>query len=135
MRGIRVMLALMLGGVPAVVLGQQTERPKSPPPIKAKAQNPADKGEKKKPAKQIVVPEFELGEIIIEAVVERPNVDIFPKRIKVDMEEIAFIDRTFEHEIKEIPKNLLLYDEELDSAKRLTRLRAILKKRQKKLKK
>ncbi len=61
--------------------------------------------------------------------------DIFPKRVKVEMEEIAFIDRTFEREIKEVPKHLLLYDEELDSAKRLTRLRALLEKKQKKLKK
>lgn len=81
------------------------------------------------------VSEFELGEIVIEAIIERPNVDIFPKRVKVDVEEIAFIDRSFEPEIKEVPKNLLLYDEELDTAKKLTRLKAILEKKRKELKK
>ncbi len=133
MRKLYMVFVLMLGLLPALALGQQPQKARSQ--AKPPAQKPADKVKKKKPAKKVVVPEFELGEIIIEAVVEKPNVDIFPKRIKADMEEIAFIDRTFEHEIKEIPKNLLLYDEELDSAKRLTRLRAILKKRQKKLKK
>ncbi len=109
-------------------------------------QQPSAKKQDKKPAaqkpqkerkqeKKAPIPEFELGEINIEAVIEKPNVDIFPKRVKVEMEEIAFIDRTFEREIKEVPKHLLLYDEELDSAKKLTHLRALLKKKQKKLKK
>ncbi|RMD95080.1 MAG: hypothetical protein D6814_13715 [Calditrichaeota bacterium] len=95
---------------------------------------PKHAGKKKKKA-AAPIKEIELGEINIEAIIEKPNVDIFPKRIVANVEEISFIDRTFEQEIKQLPKDLLLFDEELDSAKKLSKLRKELEKMQKKLKK
>ena len=137
-KSLRILLALsfyMLLAMP--VFGQQSQTGKAQQKDKKEILKPKapdlQKGKPKKPSD--VIPEIELGEINIEAIIEKPNVDIFPKRIKADVDEISFIDRTFEQEIKAIPKDLLLYDEDLDSAKKLTKLRKILLKKQKKLKK
>ncbi|MFQ5629888.1 MAG: hypothetical protein ACE5I1_14070 [bacterium] len=76
--------------------------------------------------------ELVLGEISIEAIIEKPNVDIISKRKKPEIEEISFIDRSFEAEIKEVPKDFHLYDKELDEPKKLDKLRKILTKDKKK---
>ncbi len=76
--------------------------------------------------------ELVLGEINIEAIIEKPNVDIIPSRVKPNVEDVAFIDRSFEHELKEIPKNFLLYDEALDSPKKLDQLFQLLRKKKSK---
>ncbi len=76
--------------------------------------------------------ELVLGEINIEAIIEKPNVDIIPSRVKPRVEDVAFIDRSFEHELKEIPKNFLLYDEALDSPKKLDQLFQLLRKKKSK---
>ncbi len=76
--------------------------------------------------------ELVLGEINIEAIIEKPNVDIIPSRVKPKVEDVAFIDRSFEHELKEIPKNFLLYDEALDSPKKLDQLFQLLRKKKSK---
>jgi len=73
--------------------------------------------------------ELVLGEISIDAVIEKPNVDIIPKRKKVKLGRITFIDRSFEKEIKALPRTLFLYDKELDVPKKLGKLNKILKKK------
>ena len=67
--------------------------------------------------------EYELEAIAIQAVVEKPNVDIIPRRTKPDFEEVRFTERSFERELKEIPKELLLLDEELERAQKLDELK------------
>jgi hypothetical protein len=69
-----------------------------------------------------------LGEIAIEAIIEKPNVDIIPRRKKPEIDELIFIDRSFEKEIKAVPKEFHLYDKELDEPKKLDRLRKVLTK-------
>lgn len=67
--------------------------------------------------------DFELETIEIQAVVEKPNVDIIPKRTKPEWEETRFIDRSFEAELKRAPKDLMIVDEELDRAQKLDALK------------
>lgn len=81
-----------------------------------------------------VTKEFDLGVIRIEAIIEKPNVDIIPKRMQPRNEDAAFLHRSFEKEIKEIPDELLLSDDELDAAKKLQGMQEILARRNKKLK-
>lgn len=69
--------------------------------------------------------DFELETIEIQAVVEKPNVDIIPKRTKPEWEETRFIDRSFEAELKRAPKDLMLVDEELDRAQKLEALKKV----------
>jgi len=81
-----------------------------------------------------VTKEFDLGIIRIEAIIEKPNVDIIPKRMQPRNEETVFLHRSFAKEIQEVPDELLLHDDELDEAKKLQGFQEILEKRSKKLK-
>lgn len=72
------------------------------------------------------VDEIVLGEINIEAIIEKPNVDIIPKRKRPELEEMSLSERSFAREIREIPKDLHLYDKELDEPKKLDKLTKIL---------
>ncbi|MGH7491607.1 MAG: hypothetical protein ACREOO_04355 [bacterium] len=67
--------------------------------------------------------EIDLGTFSIQAVIEKPNVDIIPKRTEPDWEEARFLERSFGHELKEVPDELMLIDEELDRAQRLETLK------------
>jgi len=62
---------------------------------------------------------LELDAIAIEAVIEKPNVDIIPRRIRPELDEMRFIERSFQKELKKVPQGLLLKDEELDRAHKL----------------
>lgn len=128
------LLAILLMSVCVMLAGavdataqqlQKTQRP-----ARAAAKATQDTLKAKKSTRELV-----LGEINIEAIIEKPNVDILPSRIKPEIEEIAFIDRSFEHEIKKVPKNFHLYDDELDRARRLTKLKQLLEKKKKQLEK
>ena len=74
----------------------------------------------------IAADELVLGEINIEAIIEKPNVDIIPKRKRPQLEEITLSARSFAKEIRAIPKDLQLYDKELDRPKKLDKLKKIL---------
>ena len=63
----------------------------------------------------------------VEAVIEKPNVAIIPKRVKPDLNEVLFIDRSFERELKEMPRDLLLLDDELDKPKKVEGLNRVIK--------
>ncbi len=67
--------------------------------------------------------DLELETIEIQAVIEKPNVDIIPKRTKPEWEETRFIERSFETELKQAPKGLMLVDDELDRAQKLDTLK------------
>lgn len=57
--------------------------------------------------------EIELAEINIEAVIEKPSVSIIPKRITAELNEMEFIDRSFEKELKKAPDKPLIVDDRL----------------------
>ncbi|MDZ7289714.1 MAG: hypothetical protein ONB44_24205 [candidate division KSB1 bacterium] len=136
-----VMIFVCMSLFPALALSQTvpgTTPPEAQDTLKAKA--PAGEREVKaermvrstKPDSLEVGREMELDAIAIEAVIEKPNVDIIPKRLKPELEEMEFIERSFDRELKEVPKDLLLLDDELDRAARLEGLKKLLEKKKKK---
>lgn len=54
--------------------------------------------------------EIELIEITIEAEIEKPRVAILPKRIEPELGEMEFIDRSFEKELKQGPRQPFLIE-------------------------
>ena len=75
--------------------------------------------------------EMVLDEILIEALIEKPNVAIIPSRKLSTLEEIEFIDRSFEKELKAVPRGLFVVDRKAEQRKSIERLRAILKQHKK----
>lgn len=67
--------------------------------------------------------EIELSEITIEAVVEKPSVAILPRRLEPRLEEMEFIDRSFERELKKVPTKPLLLDDQLVRPKKIEDLK------------
>lgn len=106
-------LIAMLWSV-APLTGQTPTQNDTLPPAKPKVTEPAQAAEGE---------EFDLDAIEIQAVVEKPNVDIIPKRTTPEWEETRFVDRSFESELKQAPKDLMLVDDELDRALKLEALK------------
>ncbi len=69
--------------------------------------------------------ELELEAIAIEAVIEKPNVDIIPKRSKPDFEEMRIPDRSFARELKAVSRELLLPDDEVEKPEKVDGLKKI----------
>jgi hypothetical protein len=84
-----------------------------------------------KPDSSELAQEMELEAIAIEAIIEKPNVDIIPKRVTPDLEEVEFVERSFDRELKEVPKDLLLLDDDLDRVAKLEGLKKLLEKKKK----
>jgi len=76
--------------------------------------------------------EVELEAIAIEAIIEKPNVNIIPRRLEPELEEVEFVERSFDRELKEVPRDLLLLDDDLDRVARLEGLKKLLEKKKKK---
>jgi|YelNatPaOPRAMG01_1025707.scaffolds.fasta_scaffold00106_35 hypothetical protein len=51
---------------------------------------------------------MDLGTIYIEAKVEKPRVALLPKRIRPNLAEIEFVDRSFKREVERLPETDLL---------------------------
>jgi hypothetical protein len=105
---------------------QDTLKSKSPQPEQP-TPAAAAKPDSAKPAA-----EMELESISIEAIIEKPNVDIIPKRVEPELEEVEFVERSFDRELKEAPKDLLLLDDDLDRVARLEGLKKMLEQKKKK---
>lgn len=73
------------------------------------------------------IEELVLEEIFIEAVLEKPNVAILPTRENPDFQEMDYVDRSFEQELKSGPEKLWLLESELETVKKLE-IRRILAK-------
>ncbi|MCG3154806.1 MAG: hypothetical protein DKINENOH_01402 [bacterium] len=69
--------------------------------------------------------ELELEAIAIEAVIEKPNVDIIPKRSKPDFEEMRIPDRSFARELRAVSRELLLPDDEVEKPEKVDGLKKI----------
>lgn len=76
--------------------------------------------------------EMELESISIEAIIEKPNVDIIPKRMEPELEEVEFVERSFERELKEVPKDMLLLEDDLDRVAKLEGIKKMLEKKKQK---
>lgn len=63
--------------------------------------------------------EIVLEEIKIEAIIETPSVAIVPKRLKPDFGKMEFIDRSFEKELKAIPKKPMLTKDDLNGINKI----------------
>jgi len=123
--------------LPAVGLAQT--QPNKPKPaatpdttMVAKNAKPGSPANTTKPDTAKASEEMELESISIEAIIEKPNVDIIPKRLEPELEEVEFVERSFERELKEAPKDMLLLDDDLDRVAKLEGIKKMLEKKKKK---
>lgn len=125
----KILVLAMMGCLPVFGLAQ-TKPHKAPPAkpdtVRAKQSTPPAKPDTAKAA-----PEMELESISIEAIIEKPNVDIIPKRVEPELEEVEFVERSFDRELKEVPKDMLLEDD-LDRVAKLEGIKKMLEKKKKK---
>ncbi|NUM74001.1 hypothetical protein HUU40_06545 [candidate division KSB1 bacterium] len=125
-----IFLMLLLAGVGAA--SAQEAQPATPDSLQrnsglVRQQAPADTA-KKLPAaaKEKSDPnELELEAIAIEAVIEKPNVDIIPKRVKPDFGEMRELERSFARELKSVSKGILLHDDTIDQPQKVDGLKKI----------
>ncbi|MCG8606479.1 hypothetical protein MJD09_16030 [bacterium] len=87
--------------------------------------------EDEKETKEASGEDFVLDEILIEAVIEKPNVAILPTLELGDLGDILFIDRSFEEELKAVPRGLFFVDDKTERKKNIKRLKALLKQKRK----
>lgn len=123
------MLFCVLSFFPALAAAQTAASGSKADTLKSKS--PASSTRAAKPD-SAAMQETELETIAIEAVIEKPNVDIIPKRIEPDLEEVEFVERSFDRELKEVPKDLLLLDDDLDRAAKLEGIKKHLENKKKK---
>lgn len=126
----QIMVLAILSCLPVCALAQ-TKPPQTPPAkadtVRAKPEaTPAKSDTAKAPV------EMELESISIEAIIEKPNVDIIPKRVEPELEEVEFVERSFERELKAVPKDMLLLDDDLDRVAKLEGIKKMLEKKKKK---
>lgn len=67
--------------------------------------------------------EIILGEILIEGVIEKPNVSILPTRMETDFERIEYINRGFAQELKALPPRSSLLPRDFANLKEIERAR------------
>ena len=68
--------------------------------------------------------EIMLEEIKIEAIIETPSVAIMPKRAKPELGKMEFMDRSFENELKAVPKKPMLLKKEFQGVKEINKEKA-----------
>jgi len=119
--------------LPAVSLAQTApKKPKPAAPDTTTAKTNATPALSTKPDTAKAGEEMELESISIEAIIEKPNVDIIPKRLEPELEEVEFVERSFDRELKEAPKDMLLLDDDLDRVSKLEGIKKMLEKKKKK---
>ncbi|MFQ5602146.1 MAG: hypothetical protein ACE5HS_02615 [bacterium] len=89
----------------------------------ADSSNVADIKDIKKLKNEII-----LEEIVIEAIIEKPNVYVLPKRMESKFEEIEFIDRSFLNELKSAPEALKAIEVDYAKIKTISDLKKLLEK-------
>ena len=70
-----------------------------------------------------------LEPIRIEAVIEMPRVALIPKKVETEMGNLEFGYRSFDKELRSKPKVITSVLEELESAKKISRLKKTLAKK------
>lgn len=107
-------------------------KPAAPDTMKAKMMQPDQTARAARPDSSKPAQETELEAIAIEAIIEKPNVNIIPRRLEPELEEVEFVERSFDRELKEVPRDLLLLEDDLDRVARLEGLKKLLEKKKKK---
>jgi hypothetical protein len=72
--------------------------------------------------------EFILETIRIEAIIEKPNVALIPKKLETDVGDIPFSRRSFDEELKASPEEFMDYGKDIKSGKKITTLKKSLAK-------
>lgn len=93
----------------------------------ALAQTGSDKKVQKTAKNNQASDELILDDILIEAVIEKPNVTILPTRKSKKLGEIDFISRSFAKELKAIPEKSFLFEENFGNINIANHLKTILK--------
>lgn len=93
------------------------------------AQSDSDKRKAKTPPKKQGELIFE--DILIEAIIEKPNIAILPTRRLKKLGEIDFINRSFATELKAVPEKSFLFDGEFEKPRKIDNIKKVLKKRKK----
>lgn len=75
------------------------------------------------------VKETVLETIIIEAEVEKPRVALLPKRVEPRFGDIEFVDRSFQRELKKLPKDDLFLDRSLFEPRKIKPVRKLFVKK------
>ncbi len=73
--------------------------------------------------------EIELMEITIEAIIEKPRVSMLPRRQEPKMEEMDFIDRSFDKELKKGPDRPMMVDKQMKEPDKIEQLIGKIKKK------
>ncbi len=132
----KLFIFVLMWFLPALGLAQTaSDKPKPATPDTTKATKNAKPDTATPTAKSDTAKaneEMELESISIEAIIEKPNVDIIPKRLEPELEEVEFVERRFDRELKEAPKDMLLLDDDLDRVARLEGIKKLLEKKKKK---
>jgi hypothetical protein len=81
-----------------------------------------------KSGQSVEMNEFILETIRIEAIIEKPNVALIPKKVETDVGELPFNRRSFDEELKASPEEFINYGKELESGKRISTLKKTLAK-------
>ena len=93
------------------------------------AQSDSDKKKAKTSKKK--QSEIIFDDILIEAIIEKPNVAILPTRRLKKLGEIDFINRSFAEELKAAPEKSFLFNGELEKPRKIDNIKKLLKKRKK----
>ena len=126
-------ILMLICFLPGAGLAQTAaNKPKPAAPDTATAKKNVKPAPAAKPDTAKANEEMELESISIEAIIEKPNVDIIPKRLEPELEEVEFVERSFERELKEVPKDMLLLDDDLDRVAKLEGIKKMLEKKKKK---
>lgn len=72
-----------------------------------------------------------LEAIHVEAIIEKPSVSIMPKRIEPPLEEVEFISRSFDRELKTVPQEIINFTLGQSKVKQIRELKKILAKNRK----
>lgn len=75
--------------------------------------------------------ELVFEDILIEAIIEKPNIAILPTRRLKKLGEIDFINRSFTTELRAVPEKSFLFDGEFEKPKKIDNIKKVLKKRKK----
>ncbi|GEM_PF-2911464 len=132
---IRMIVFVLACCWPMVGLAQSASdqpKPAAPDTMKSKVIQPAQTARSAQPDSSKTTQEMELEAIAIEAIIEKPNVNIIPRRLEPELEEVEFVERSFDRELKEVPRDLLLLEDDLDRVARLEGLKKLLEKKKKK---
>jgi hypothetical protein len=127
-----IIVFALAGFLPARSLAQNQRQPAASDTLKPKNMNPGQTPAAAQSDSSKLAAEMELESISIEAIIEKPNVDIIPKRLAPELEEVEFVERSFDRELKEAPKDLLLLDDDLDRVAKLEGLKKLLEQKKKK---